>query len=562
MPFLYSFLRYKKNLLSGFVAKVVMATLACAVGIPLHAETSAYRLRRILIADTETKVTALQPPPEAGPVIAQEVPLLATAEFAAVMASYFDQSITIELLNRLVPEISNYLKNHDRPIVDVQIPNQNVATGDLRLVVTIGRYNQLKFSGNRWFSRELLEAKLGIKPGDEIRLSTLDEAVNWANANPFRHIQVVLNNLPNQANSKDLLIFTQEVLPLRLACSYDNTGPALLGENRYTAAIQFGNAWGLDHLASYQFTTTDRLRLSQTHSGDYRIPLPWHHYLQLAAAYGTQQPSFADGLFNLKGKSLLTSLRYIAPVTAGPWSMEFSAGLDFKRTNNNFEFGGYQISSSENDVYQASFGTTVLRRDAYGATSLGLNLSLSPGSIDSRNTDLAFASTRYGSTSRYAVGQMQIQRLTRLPGQWQVFSRVVLQLASTNLLGTEQLSIGGQGTVRGYDERIFTGDEGWIVSNEFQAPQWTTPLRLRSANTKLPPLQTRLLTFWDCGKVAYKHRFSSDIPLDPLMGAGIGLRCNAGNAFSLSADYGWQLRNTTFRQPNRSRGHIQATIAY
>jgi hypothetical protein len=53
-------------------------------------------------------------------------------------------------------------------------------------------------------------------------------------------------------------------------------------------------------------------------------------------------------------------------------------------------------------------------------------------------------------------------------------------------------------------------------------------------------MQTRLVAFWDYGKTWYKHPFPPT-STRPLMGAGLGLRCNVATNFSLVADYGWQL---------------------
>ena len=524
------------------------------------APTPVRKLTHLIISDSEAKVLALKPASNTGPVITQDIPILATKEFAEFIAPYIGKPITTELLNRLAADIGTYFQKHDRPVISLQIPVQSIASGEFRIVIVVGRYEQLKFTGNRWFSRELLEAKLGIKPGDEIRLSTLEEAVNWSNANPFRHIQVVLNNLPAHASAKELVVVTQERIPLRVASVYDNAGTTLLGENRYSAAFQFGNMWGLDHQASYQFTTTDHSHIFQSHSADYRIPLPWRHYLQATASYGFQKPSFAEGLFNLKGESLVTDLRYLIPVERGSWSFEFSAGIDFKRTNNNLEFGGYQVFNTKSHIWQVTMGTTTVHRDTLGTWAISLSLNASPGNIDAKNTNGTFGEVRFNAKAQYLAGSLLLQRLTKLPADFQLYSRSLLQRASTNLLSSEQFSIGGQGTVRGYDERIFSGDQGCMISNELQGPQWTQVIPFLAP--KASPLKTRPLIFWDYAKASYKHGSISDIRLDPLMSAGIGLRCNIAANFSLSADYGWQLLKTSRPQPNHGRGHIQAMLAF
>jgi hemolysin activation/secretion protein len=563
----------------GLWAGGLATPLARAEGTAAAASAPAtvYPFQRLLIADSEPKAAALKSPPGAGLVFAQDVPVLATKEFADSIKPYIGQPITIEMIKKLANDVLTYLRNHDRFSTGIVVPSpQDITGGEVRLAVVLGRYKDVQFRGNRWFSREQLQASLGLKPGDEVRLSTLEEAVNWTNANPFRRVKVVVNDLQNEPGLADLVVDVQERVPFRAAVSYDNTGNETLGLNRYSASVQFGNVWGLGHQASYQYTTTDKISLFQQHSGDYRVPLPWHHYLQLAAAYSIAQPTFYNGVFTLKGQNLVTNLRYIAPVEHGALSMEFSGGLDFKQANNNFEWGGVPVPqlTSKNDIFQLSLGATIVRRDALGAWAIGANVSLSPGNINTRNSDATFASTRPNGyqrdangnlngalpigQSRYAYGTLSVQRLTKLPADFQILSHGQLQISSANLLGSEQMSIGGQGTVRGYDERISSGDQGYLISNELQTPEWLSVLSLH--RRKVGIMQTRLVAFWDFAKTGYKHPFGTIE--QPLMSAGLGLRCNVANDFSLVADYGRQLIQTKPQQPDHGRASVKATLAY
>lgn len=162
------------------------------------------------------------------------------------MAAFIGKPITNELLNTLANAIAQHARENDRLIVKVIPPNQDISTGIFRLAVVVGRYNEFQFKGNRWFSSKLLQEKLGIKAGDEVRLSTLDDAVKWANTNPFRQVQVLINDLPNQPGKADLIVGVAERIPVRFTASYDDSGNQVLGTRHYTGALQFGNLWGRD----------------------------------------------------------------------------------------------------------------------------------------------------------------------------------------------------------------------------------------------------------------------------------------------------------------------------
>ncbi|MGH2930108.1 MAG: POTRA domain-containing protein, partial [Solirubrobacteraceae bacterium] len=289
-----------------------------------------YPLRRLVVADTAAHARTAKVPPGAGRVVAAGVPQLATPEFARYIAPYFGKPITLDSVEKLRTAVADYLKHHDLAIVSVPEPTVDVATGEIRAAAIIGRYNELVFRGNRWFSDRLLQRQLGIKPGEEVRLSTLRNALNWANQNPFRHLQVLVNTVNLPPGVADLDVSVAERVPVRVALSYDDAGNDVIGNNQYSASVLFGNLWGRDHQLSYQFTTTDALHLYQVQSLDYRAPLPWRNYLEFSAALADVRPTFYGGFGHEHNRNVIADLRYIAPVTLGSWSLDVSGGLDYK----------------------------------------------------------------------------------------------------------------------------------------------------------------------------------------------------------------------------------------
>jgi hemolysin activation/secretion protein len=64
-------------------------------------------------------------------------------------------------------------------------------------------------------------------------------------------------------------------------------------------------------------------------------------------------------------------------------------------------------------------------------------------------------------------------------------------------------------------------------------------------------------------KVSVRHPYNEP-PRAPLAGAGIGLRMNLANNFSLTADYGWQISHlpAAYQVDRSSRAHLRATLAF
>ena len=521
-------------------------------------------LGKLIISDSEPKAASL--PPDANGnmrVVVYDAPGFSDPSFLRALDPFVGRPITNELLNAIANAIAQFAREHDRLIVKVAqvIPtNQDISSGVVRLAIMVGRYNEFQFKGNRWFSSKLLQDKLGIKAGDEVRISVLEEAVNWANANPFRQVKVLVNDLAGQPGKADLIVGVEERIPLRFTVSYDDSGNAILGSRHYTGALQFGNLWGLDHQGSYQFTTTDHQGVFQSHAIDYRVPLRWRHYLQVSGGYLKIKPVFgAGGVFTQNGKNIVGNVRYTIPIRGGTNPIEFSTGIDFKQGNNNLAYGGTTRISNSTDTFQLSSSLSLVKRDRKGAWLFGLNLDASPGHINSRNSDAAFSASRFNTSATYATGTISVQRLQNLERNWSVFSRTVVKVASANVPGGEQLSIGGSATVRGFDERIYSGDQGFVFSNDLQLPtlRHTLPFLKKRA-----PVETRFIAFYDAAQVFYKHRDKNDAILTPLASTGLGVRVSLPMNFTATADYGWQITHLSYAPPSHSRGHVKVVLAF
>lgn len=523
-------------------------------------------IRRIVIGAGVEDAQQMTPAPDKGFVqLSPALSKLKTDELAKRLAPGENQPFQEKLVAAIAQVIEVFLKQSDFPAASAVIPPQNASDGTLRVAVNFGRIRNIKMEGNRWFSESLLREKLRVEQGETIRLSELDRAISWTNNNPFRRVRVRIDPVANTGEA-DLIIAVQESVPLRFQASYDNGGNALVGRHRMTAAATYANLWGRDHQVSYQLITTDLGPNTYLGQGfDYRVPLPWRDSVQASASYVKLQPSLIDGLLTQEGESINASLRYTHPLRTGDSPAEIYAGFEFKQSNNNLLFWTGENSSvpvvtNKTDILQFTAGASMLRRDKRGAWAFGANVNLSPGRLNSRNSDAAFDSSRPFSKSRYAYGQLTFQRLLTLERGWDFTSRGVLQVAHSNLLPSEQLFIGGATTVRGFRENVFGGDSGFLLTNELLAPvlRRKLPLLPKARNA----FETRFLGFYDVANVRLKERTNLDPKFVPLASAGFGLRMSVATHLTVIADYGWQLTYLPYVNPDRSRGHIKATLAF
>lgn len=529
-------------------------------------------LLKIVIGDS-VEVVEKTMPAESGAfvTVAPTLPQQNLAELSSRLAAGEGKIIEERILAAIAQVIENFFRQLDYPGASAIVPSQNIKPGVLRVIVLLGKKSEpitaasswkirnIKMDGARWFSESLLREKLRIEQGGVVRFGDLDRAISWTNNNPFRRVKVKLDPVPNTGEA-DLTIAVQEVLPLRLSAAYDNTGNSILGRSRYTAAVSYANLWGLDHQVSYQYMTGDVARYFTGHGMDYRVPLPWRHYVQLSASYIRAKPEFYDGLFVQDGKTVTSDLRYTVPVLAGDNSLDVFAALSFKQSNNNLAFGGTEVLDTTTDVFQFSTGASMVRRDRRGAWAFAASLTASPGGVNSRNSDAAFDATRFGARSSYLYASLTVQRLVNLGQGWDYLGRGVFQAAQRNLLASEQLSVGGSSSVRGFAENVYSGDNGYVFVNELLSPFWK--LNLPKISKTRGPLETRFVAFFDAGDTSLHAKTGTDPKHVALTSAGVGVRSSLGQNFSLTADYGWQISTLPYTNPDHTRGHVKVSLAY
>ena len=489
------------------------------------------------------------------------MPLLQTVEFRTLVVRYLGHPASLGVLHQLTREVVLYCRSHDRPVVDVLVPEQNVQTGTVQILVLEGRLGQVRVEGEKWFSAAVIAGAIRLQSGEIIASHSLLEDLAWINRNPFRQVDLVFTRSPNPG-ATDLVLRTNDRLPLRLSAGYEDSGNALTGFDRVLAGVYWGNAFGLDHELGYQLSASPDFRKLVAHSGSYTVPLPaWRQAFTVSGSYAESRPDLAGGFFTLKGRAWQVSARDRLPLpTYGAFTQELSAGIDFKRSNNNLAFGGMQVFAQENDIVQAVTTYTVSRSDRFGATGGSFTLTLSPGGLGAGNRTRVFRAARSFARSDYAYVRGEVERTTKLPAGLSWLVRGIGQFATANLLSSEQLGLGGAESLRGYEDHEANGDDGFILVNELHSRTGpvVSHLGFPAATDRLDPL-----VFWDYGIARSKKLLPGEAARIEMSSVGVGLRYSLSACFNLRAAYGWQLKDSGVSDGRRtSRGHISATLAY
>jgi hemolysin activation/secretion protein len=529
---------------------------------PSGDELTIPKLNGVIIVKSEAEVKKEGAPPTTGLVV-KDVPLLQGKDFAAVVAPYLGQPMSENKIRDLEDDIVLYCRSKNRPLVDVILLDQAVQNGVIQLWLLEGKVGKVvvENEGHKWFKDAFILSQIRLRHDDPVDAAKLQSNLDWVNRNPFREVSAQFQQ-GQPIGHADVVLKVRDQFPLRAYVGYEDTGAKFVGEDRLLAGVNWGNVFGLDHQLNYQYTTDTDFRLVKAHSASYVAPLPWHNTLTVFGSYVDARADFASVApgTSSKGLSYQASMRYSSPLPViGKYQHEVSGGFDFKRSNNNFEFGGTTSLPSDTHVLQAELGYSGLVPDKFGQTSFGLEGYYSPGDLTDNNTDSHFNQLRQGAKANYLYGRLTAQRVTRLPYDFTLVIRGTAQASNERLLPSEQLGVGGYNTVRGYEERLANGDEGWIVNTELRTPAIRLPGLYRSPT--IEPDYLQFLVFFDYGAIHTIDRVVGDPKDASLSSVGAGVRFTVSKNLTARFDYGYQLTDREL-STKHSRAHVGVVASF
>lgn len=482
---------------------------------------------------------------------------------------YLNQPLTQDLLTQLKKQIILYYKAQSRPVVMVSVPEQDVTDGVLFLHITEGKLGEVKIEGNRWFSKSTYQNKMRAQKCEPIDENQILKDVSWLNRNPFRNVDVFF--APGyEEGMTDIQLRVKDHFPVQIFVGGDNTGNSATGHARLYEGITWGDAFFLDHILSYQFTSSKDFKKLRSHSLHYTAPLPWKNTLVLFGGYATVHPHITD--FKSKGQLFQSSVRYTLPIGNNYTGLmqELTVGFDYKYTNNNLVYVGEELLAVIDgpvNLTQFLFKYSYAKVTEKQTVAFDIDLFVSPAKFLSHQTNSDYSMLNPNAKSRYVYGKIMASELYTLPYKFSLFLQGRLQLSSEVLLQSEEFGLGGYDTVRGYAEREFNADNALCINFEIRTP----PLSLlKFFNVCGVQDNLYFLAFLDygLGNINDRHQHSKMVNANPkipkfvnMLGVGPGMRYTINKYLAFRFDWGINLHHTVFHD-TWSRFHVGLIASY
>ena len=371
-----------------------------------------------------------------------------------VTERFIDLQLNLYDLNRAADSVTRLYRESGFPISRAIIPAQKVEDGTVRIEVIEGRISGISIVGNDRYPNELIAARTGNLPKNElITVERLERSLLLLNDLPGLSARATLAP-GTEYGTTDMIIRTEEK-SVSGTISLDNHGRRETGETRLDAGFDINNPFRIGDQLSVRMIRTQHDLLTFGRVG-YSVPIAGNG-MRLGATYSQVNYDIGGDFaaLGIAGEVTNTELMLTYPhVRSRSRNLVFGAG----------------VRSTHSTQHTLGIQTSDNRIDLLSLTALG---SWVHDDSATTNTTLVFSSngksnpgTRQDAQS--AKLDIDINHLRAASKNWDLYLRSNWVFSGATLADTEKFSLGGPGSVRGYRSSELRGDSGWVATAELR----------------------------------------------------------------------------------------------
>jgi hemolysin activation/secretion protein len=450
--------------------------------------------------------------------------LLTLAEQQSLTANKAGKCLNVSDIEALMADVTKAYIDKGYIGARVYIPQQDLSTGTLELLVVEGVVEKILIRDGDKGSVSLGNVFPGVT-GGVLNLRDIEQGLDQINRLASNNAKMSVE--PGEKEGGSLIVIENTPSStLHYGLSYDNQGSASTGKEQAALSLSADNLLGLNDFLSlnHRFAVPSDPNRRDSVSDSINYTVPWGYQ---TFTVGTSHSTYTSMLTTANGTELKSNgesdnsylkldrvmLRDQIRRVSG------SASLTTKQTKN--YLAGQFLSVSSRALTVLDLGVTMSTQVLGGG--LGLDAGYSQG-LDALGalTDASgladgspraqFGAWKFGAMFNrgFALGGIDLA--------WS--SQLSTQVAMNTLYGSEQFSVGGISSVRGFVTNSLAGDNGALWRNELSS---RVPLALFGQTGMVKPYIAL-----DVGEVSQKA--SGGAAGGQLVGAALGFTVMVGKA--------------------------------
>jgi hemolysin activation/secretion protein len=443
--------------------------------------------------------------------------------------------------------------------VFVDIPEQDVGNGVVRLRATEGRLDRVRVTGARYFSdRKILAAVPAAKAGQVPQLPALQSQVSALNAQTADRGVTPILKAGRTPGTVDLELRVNDRLPLHGGVTLNNRYTPETTHLRAIVDLSYGDLFQDLHSAAFEFQTApERPEDVKVYSFSYVAPLGANgasgNLLALFAIDNNSNVA-AVGTLGLLGVGQVYGVHLIHPFAPfGLFSQSVNFGADYKDFTQTVSVPGQPPDKTP--IRYINWSVVYALADHAARHDTTVNLGLNFGVRGLVNDPAEFDYKRYGAQAGYYYLRGGLEQRQEIFAGFSAYGRLGFQLTDAPLISNEQTGLGGIDTVRGYPESIVLGDSGLNGTFELRSPTWGF-FRDPSVNHVL------LFLFYDAGYVSVLDTLPEQQSRYELASYGGGLRLTAFRGLDAYVQWADPLKSVSTVERGQARVEFQVHYGF
>lgn len=399
--------------------------------------------------------------------------LLDQADQTRILEPFAGQCLGVGKLNELLKAITQFYIDRGYVTSRAYLPQQDLSSGELRVIVAEGRLEGLD-SSELASDRELVMGFPG-QTGEVLDLRELEQLVDQLNRLPSRQAQLEL--VPGQdVGGSRVRLQGQRSKPWRAGLSRNNDGQESTGEQQWGLNFDWDSPLGLADQLSLRATrdaVSDSYRHSHSQSLIYQVPYGWWNFsYSYSQSYYRTQSDGNGFTFDQDGDSKTHALRGERVLHRDAVSKTaFSLGVSHLRSNN-FILGN-RIDTSSTRLSEAQLGFNHGRRIGTAFVNADIGWQRGIGAFDAQRAGDPQGSQPVARYNKYSLTLSYLQPFELWGESFSFDSLAYGQKSEDVLFSPQRISIGGISSVRGFKEESLSGDTGGYWRNQLR---WRRPV--------------------------------------------------------------------------------------
>ncbi|SHJ59896.1 ShlB/FhaC/HecB family hemolysin secretion/activation protein [Halodesulfovibrio aestuarii] len=398
--------------------------------------------------------------------------LLDEDEYSEIIARYSSKCLRLADIKELIRELTNLYIAKGYITSRIFVPQQDMGSGVLKLVVVEGEVTSFKFNPPAENGERQLYCAFPDLNGRKLNIRDIEQGLDQLNKLPSNNAKIRLEP-GEKVGTTCVVIDNQPTRTWRPAFGVDNSGQELTGTTQFLSSFEKDNLFDLNDLLSISFSGDAENLFNYEGLRSYSLQSFYtmgYGYWSFSGTFGVFKYNslIGDGNMQLRNTGeTLTGGASLERVVYRSANSKFTLGTSFlSRCIRTYLDDTKLLASSYQLTDLSMYGSGVVR---VLGTAISIRGEYTKGLpiFGVQPTDSEFSLASPQTTFDKATLNLSVMRPFTIYSNQFVFSSIFsTQWSPDTLYSAEQFSIGSRYTVRGFHEDNIYGSTGGYVRND------------------------------------------------------------------------------------------------